>query len=112
MTGENRSAGVPLGNGDCATPVEMVLMAIFLVYEAPMVPAVARSAARAVLTAVLRAATARGFPSKDIFETLLATGDRSPRVLQLAQSAADAVGDIDAFLKVIRSAGVSTEGDL
>ncbi|CAB3759367.1 hypothetical protein [Paraburkholderia solisilvae] len=111
-TSDGLRSGIDLGGGEVTTPADYLLMAGFLVYEAPRAPATARLAARRILTAVLRAATARGFPNSDVLETLLANGTKSPRVYQLAVDAAAAVGDVQTFVEILRHAGLSTEGEL
>ena len=104
--------GVPVGNGQHISRAEFLLMAGFLVYRAPLAPIAARVAARRVLDAVFGAAAASGFAHSDVLETMMANAEKSSGMLTLAEQATAAVGDTTAFLQVIRSAGVSIEGDL
>jgi len=51
--GARFSRGVPVGDGEYLPAADFLLMAGFLVYEAPLAPANARAAARDILHAVL-----------------------------------------------------------
>jgi hypothetical protein len=104
--------GVPVGDGKHISPAEFLLMAGFLVYRAPLAPTAARVAARRILDAVFGAAEASGFAHADVLETMMANTEKCSRMWTLAERATAAVGDTTAFLQVIRSAGVSMEGDL
>jgi hypothetical protein len=104
-------AGVPVGNGKHISPAEFFLTAGFLTYRAPLVPIAARVAARRVVDAVLRAAAAHGFADSDALETMRACAETSWRLLRLAEQATAAVGDMVAYLHVIRCAGVTLEVD-
>ena len=53
------------------------------------------------LLRILSAATAGGFPNADLLETLLARGEVSQRVKQLATEAADAAGH-ERVLEILR----------
>ncbi|AXF01840.1 hypothetical protein [Paraburkholderia hospita] len=103
---------VPVGNGQQISPVEFLLMAGFLAYRAPLAAAAAQAAARCVLHAVLGAAAARGFAYSDLLEAMMANGEKSAHMWTLAEQATAAVGDTTAYLRVIRRAGVTIEGDL
>ncbi|GAB2877718.1 hypothetical protein GCM10027093_11280 [Paraburkholderia jirisanensis] len=109
---DDHRAGIDLGAGEFTTPADYLLMAGFLVYEAPLAPVAARLAARRILSAVLRSATARGFPNSDILETLMANGTKSPHVYRLAVDATAAVGDVHTFVEILRRAGLCREGEL
>lgn len=104
-------ADISLGGEQYTSSADYLLMAGFLVYEASRAPAGARLVARRILTAVLCTAAARGFPNADMLETLMSSREKSPRVYQLAVDAAAAVGDARAFVEVMKSAGISAEGD-
>lgn len=106
------SDGIALGGEQYTSSADYLLMAGFLAYEASRAPAGARLVARRILTAVLRTAAERGFPNADVLETLMSNREKSSRVYQLAVEAAAAVGDAQAFVEVLKTAGVSAEGDL
>jgi len=106
------SLGIPVGGGEHLPPADFLLMAGFLTYEAPFAPTHARVAAQSVLRAVLSAATACGFASSDLLDTMMSRAEKSARVYALAEEAARAIGDTEAFLKVVQTTGISTEGDL
>jgi len=103
---------VPVGGGEYLPPADFLLMAGFLTYEVPLAPTRARAAAESILRAVLSAATAGGFPSSDVLDTLMSKKEKSARVLELAEDAARAIGDTEAFLRLLQTTGVSMEGDL
>jgi hypothetical protein len=108
---EGLHKGVPVGDGQHISPAKFLPMAGFLVYRAPLAPAAARAVALLILDAVLGAA-ASGFAHSDVLETMMANGEKSSRTWALAEQATATVGDMEAFLQVIRGAGVSMEGDL
>ncbi|QTO19594.1 hypothetical protein [Burkholderia seminalis] len=103
---------IDVGAGEYLTPAQIILMFGFLAYEAPRVPPVAKSNARIALAAILRAATAGGFKSADLLDTLMARAERSPRVDSLMDEAARAIGDASAFITVMQRAGISMEAGL
>lgn len=107
-----RDEGVPVGNGELASPATFLLMSGFLVYEARKADADVRQLSRDVIDAVLSAAGASGFPKGDILETMMALGDHSERVWALADEATRAFSDAVAFLTVLQRAGVRRECDL
>jgi len=110
--GSHYPQGIPVGADEYAAPADFLLMAGFLVYEAPLAPASARAAARRILSAVLGAAAVSGFAHSDVLETLMANAEKSSRTRTLAEQAVAAVGDTAAFLQVIRGTGVPMEGEL
>jgi len=57
---------------------------------------------RAKVDAILSRASSTGFGRADIFVSMLAKGDRSDRILQLAQDVVDAVGGGAAMVDLIR----------
>ena len=103
--------GVPVGGGRHISPAEFLLMAGFLTYRAPLAPVDARAAGRRILDAVFRAAEASGFAHSDVLEMMMADEPKSSRMGTLAEQATAAIGDVTAFLQVIRGAGVSIEDD-
>jgi hypothetical protein len=104
--------GVPVGNGQHISPADFLLMAGFLAYRAPAASVDARAAARRILVAVLEVATARGFTDSDVLKAMMAKAQKSSHMWKLAEQATAAVGDVPAYLQVIRSAGVIMEEDL
>ncbi|WP_250438647.1 hypothetical protein [Caballeronia sp. AZ1_KS37] len=107
---ENYELGIPIAEGEYASPTECVLMCGFLVFHAKKVDDDVRQFARRVLDVVLAAAAERGFHRVDLLETLMAKGDPSSRVGKLARQATAAIGDNLAFARVIAQAGVSAGG--
>lgn len=57
---------------------------------------------RAKVDAILSRASAAGFGRGDIFVSMLVKGDRSTRILQLAQDVVDAIGSGAAMIDMIR----------
>ena len=98
--------------GESLTPAQFIRMFGFLVYETPCAPETAKRTARHALSALLAAAAAGGFASSDLLDTMMARAERSERVEMLAVEAACAIGDADAFVGVMRRAGISMEDDL
>lgn len=107
----DRTAGVPVGDGQHISPAEFLLMAGFVVYRAPLAPADARDAARRVLDAVLGVAAAHGFAHSDTLESMMMSADKSAHVWTLAEQATAAIGDTGAYLQVLRNAGVTLDAD-
>lgn len=107
-----RDEGVPVGDGEFASPAEFLLMSGLLVYEGRSADADVRQLSRDIIDAVLSAARAGGFAQGDILETMMSLGDRSERVRALAEEATRAIGDTAALLAVLQRAGVRWEGDL
>ncbi|WP_367189346.1 hypothetical protein [Burkholderia sp. Ed8] len=103
---------IDVGSGEYLTPAQLILMFGFLTYEAPLAPMNAKSSARIALAAILSAAAAGGFKSSDLLDTLMSRAERSARVDALAQGAVCAIGDANAFIAVIRRAGISLEAGL
>lgn len=110
MTNHN-DVGVPVGDGEYASPAKFLLMSGFLVYEAKKVSDDVRLAARNILDEVFAAATAGGFAKRDLLETLMSRCEKSRRVWTLAVEATEAIGDTDAFISALRRAGVRPEVD-
>jgi hypothetical protein len=108
---ENYELGIPIAEGKYASPTECVLMCGFLVFHAKKkVDNDVQQFARRVLNVVFAAAAENGFRRTDLLETLMAKGDRSPRVGKLARQATAAIGDNLAFARVIAMAGVIAGG--
>ncbi|WP_250470228.1 MULTISPECIES: hypothetical protein [unclassified Caballeronia] len=107
---ENYELGIPIAEGKYASPTECVLMCGFLVFHAKKVDDDVRQFARRVLDVVFAAAAENGFRRTDLLETLMAKGDRSPRVGKLARQATAAIGDNLAFARVIARVGVIAGG--
>ncbi|VWD17307.1 hypothetical protein [Burkholderia contaminans] len=106
------SYSIYVGAGEYLTPAQLILMFGFLTYEAPRAPMIAKSTARTALAAILSAAAAGGFKSSDLLDTLMSRAERSARVDALAEGAVCAIGDANAFIAVIRRAGISLEAGL
>ncbi|WP_250528620.1 hypothetical protein [Caballeronia sp. ATUFL_F1_KS4A] len=107
---ENYKLGIPIAEGEYASPTQCVLMCGFLAFHAKKADDDIRQFARRVLDVVFAAAAQRGFHRVDLLETLMAKGDPSPRVGRLAQQATAAIGDNLAFARVIAQAGVRAGG--
>ena len=103
---------IEIAAGEYLTPAQLILMFGFLTYEAPRAPMSAKSSARIALAAILSAAAAGGFKSSDLLDTLMSRAERSARVDALAEGAVCAIGDANAFIAVIRRAGISLEAGL
>ncbi|GAB5100676.1 hypothetical protein [Caballeronia sp. HLA56] len=102
---ENYKLGIPIAEGEYASPTECVLMCGFLVFHAKKADPDVRQFARRVLDVVFAAAAEKGFRRTDLLETMMAKGVRSPRVGVLAGQATAAIGDNLAFARVIARAG-------
>ncbi|TDY23930.1 hypothetical protein B0G81_4332 [Paraburkholderia sp. BL6665CI2N2] len=102
--------GVPVGDGEYASPAKFLLMSGFLVYEAKKAESDVRQAARNILDEVFQSAKAGGFMKGDLLETLMSRREKSPRIWALAVEATEAIGNTDAFISVLRRAGIRTEG--
>jgi hypothetical protein len=103
--------GVPIGDGEYASPAKFLLMSGFLVYEAKKASNDVRITARNILDEIFAAATASGFAKRDLLETLMSRCEKSQRVWTLAVQVTEAVGDTDAFISALRRAGVRPEVD-
>ncbi|SHJ70573.1 hypothetical protein [Paraburkholderia terricola] len=102
--------GVPVGDGEYASPAKFLLMSAFLVYEAKKAGSDVRLAARNILDEIFESAKAGGFMKGEILETLMSRCEKSQRVWTLAVEATEAIGDTEAFMSALRRAGIRTEG--
>ncbi|MDR5776725.1 MULTISPECIES: hypothetical protein, partial [unclassified Caballeronia] len=107
---ENYELGMPIAEGEYASPTQCVLMCGFLVFQAKKVDDEVREFARRVLDVVFAAAAQNGFRNRDLLETMMAKGVRSSRVGKLAGQATAAIGDNLAFARVVARAGVIAGG--
>ena len=103
--------GVPVGDGQYASPASLLLISGFLIYGASSVETSVRELARDIVDATLAAARVKGFVKGDILETMMSRGEMSDRILALAEDATNAIGDSAAFLAVLQRAGIRPEGD-
>ena len=96
-------------NPDCTdggyllSPAAVLLMMGSYAYESDdeIAPA-GRARAQAALSAILSAARAGGFAQGDVLETMMARGEVSARVKELAHAAIDAAG-ADAVIAIVQS---------
>ncbi|SAK50721.1 hypothetical protein AWB80_01505 [Caballeronia pedi] len=108
---ENYKLGIPIAEGEYASPTECVLMCGFLVFHAKKADDDVRQFARRVLDVVFTAAAEKGFRRADLLETMMAQSKPSPRMRVLAGQATAAIGDNLAFARVIARAHVSAGGE-
>lgn len=107
---ENYELGMPIAEGEYASPTQCVLMCGFLVFQAKKVDDEVRQFARRVLDVVFAAAAENGFRNSDLLETMMSKREPSPRMRVLAEQATAAIGDNLAFARVVARAGVIAGG--
>jgi hypothetical protein len=87
--------------GYLVSPAGVLLLAADALYGDPAETTPAgRQNASAVIEAIMAAAVVGGYKQKDIFLTLLEQSQRSPRVIEMAQAACDAV-DPNTMVEII-----------
>ncbi|WP_250522916.1 MULTISPECIES: hypothetical protein [unclassified Caballeronia] len=107
---QNYELGIPIAEGEYASPTECVLMCGFLVFHAKHADDDVRQFARRVLDVVFAAAAEKGFRRADLLETMMSKREPSPRMRVLAGQATAAIGTNLAFARVVARAGVSAGG--
>ncbi|BAO87871.1 hypothetical protein [Caballeronia cordobensis] len=107
---QNYELGIPIAQGEYASPTECVLMCGFLVFHANKADDDVRQFARRVLDVVFAAAAEKGFRRADLLETMMSKRDPSPRMRVLARQATAAIGNNLAFARVVAQAGVIAGG--